>query len=194
MIPGPQPILNLMEKNEPSRIILFLSAVLWKIWILNYACLLYGWVAGGVWTGDKVSNDRNRCGSIVQTESVYVSQATPTATSQALLATKVRSVTVAGIFLSEIFHVFSFTYHPISYPHLYKLSDLRNTTGVFQSSRQLLGVSQLSWLDGMEDIYKVWSKQFPDMASHFSSPISSCLCLLDLNRPIKLCRAFAHNS
>ena len=67
--------------------------------------------------GDKVSNDcRNRCGSIVQTENVYVSQATLTATrQQAVLVTKVRSVTVTGI--SSYHRYFSYFPSPPT-PHI----------------------------------------------------------------------------
>ena len=97
-------------------------------------------------TGDKVSNDcRNRCGSIVQTESVYVSQATPTATSQALLATKVRSVTVAGIFLSEIFHVFSFTYQLPTSIQTIRLAEHNGSFSVQQTITWSISVELAGW-------------------------------------------------
>ena len=62
---------------------------------------------------------------------------------QSLLATKVTSVTEPGIFLSEIFAVFSFTTHP---PHLYKLiSGLTGSFSVQWTITQYISVELAGW-------------------------------------------------
>ena len=81
----------------------------------------------------------------------YVSQATDYQ-PESLLATKVTSVTVPGIFLSEVFNVFPSptpTYHPPTFPHLYKLSDLlAELAGSFSAQwtiTQYISVELVGW-------------------------------------------------
>ena len=87
-----------------------------------------------------------------ETETVYVMLVRQLYQPESLLATKVTSVTVAGIFLSEIFNVFpspTLTYHPPTFPHLYKLSDLlAELAGSFSAQwtiTQYISVELVGW-------------------------------------------------